>query len=162
MILIDTRERENKHITSYFDKKGISYKSKKLDYGDYAAYLPVNKALGILRGIYFPAAIERKNSVDELASTIKERTRFENELIRAQHSPFVLIIEDESGYEKIIKGDYKSQYNSKALLGSLKSFEARYGFQTVFIAPNTAGNYIYYHLYYMVRDTLKGGSMLIS
>jgi hypothetical protein len=70
-----------------------------------------------------------------LAATIKERNRFENELIRAQHSPFVLMVEDSDGYEKIIKGAYRSQYCAKALLGSLKSFETRYSFQTVFISP---------------------------
>ncbi|MGG6446711.1 ERCC4 domain-containing protein [Pseudobacillus badius] len=155
VMLIDTREQQNGHILNYFDSQKIRYEKKKLDYGDYSAYLPANEALGIPRDMYLAAAIERKNSVDELAATIKERTRFENELIRAQQSPFVLMIEDANGYERIIRGAYRSQYNAKALLASLKSFETRYGFQTVFLAPQTAGNYLFHHFYYMLRNALK-------
>ncbi|MEW5552119.1 ERCC4 domain-containing protein [Peribacillus frigoritolerans] len=155
VILVDTREQQNSHILKYFDSSKIPYKQKKLDYGDYSSYLPKNEELGIQRDIFLSAAIERKNSVDELAATIKERNRFENELIRSQNAPFVLMIEDSHGYEKIIKGEYRSQYSAKALLASLKSFETRYGFQSVFIAPQTAGNYLYYHFYYMFRNMLK-------
>lgn len=155
VILIDTREQENSHITKYFDSRKIPYEEQKLDYADYSAFLPKKKELGIQRDIYLTAAIERKNSIDELASTIKERNRFENELIRAKGSPFVLIVEDSDGYEKIVRGAYRSQYNAKALLASLKSFETRYSFQTVFISPQAAGNYLYYHFYYMLRNLLK-------
>ena len=155
IILVDTREKQNIHIIKYFDSYKIPYEQKKLDYGDYSAYLPKNESLGIHRNAYLTAAIERKNSVDELAATIKERTRFENELIRAKDSPFVLMVEDLTGYEKILQGQYRSQYTPKALLGSLKSFETRYRFNTVFISPQTAGNYLYYHFYYMFRNMLK-------
>jgi len=58
--------------------------------------------------------------VDELASTIKERIRFENELIRAQNSPFVLMVEDLERYEKIVTGAYRSQYKPKAFIGFLE------------------------------------------
>jgi ERCC4-type nuclease len=155
VILVDSREQENKHIIDYFDSKKKPYEEKKLDYGDYSAYLPINEELGIHRNLFFSAAIERKNSVDELASTIKDRTRFENELIRAQRFPFLLLVEDPNGYENIIKGNYRSEYQARALLGSLKAFEARYGFQTVFVAPHTAGNYIYHHFYYSIRNSLN-------
>jgi hypothetical protein len=116
-----------------------------------------NEELGIQRDIYLTAAIERKNSVDELAATIKERIGFENELIRAQNSPFVLMVEDSEGYERIVMGAYRSQYKANTLLGS---FETRYGFQTIFISPRTAGNYLYYHFYYLFRNMLKGASFL--
>lgn len=155
MVLIDTREQKNKHITDYFDKQNIIYKSLKQDYGDYSVMLPKNEALGILRDMFFPVSIERKNSVNELASTIKERTRFENELIRSQKSEFVLLVEDQNGYEKIIKGDYRSEYNPKAMLASLKAFETRYNFNTVFINRIAVGNFIYHHFYYYVREFLK-------
>jgi ERCC4-type nuclease len=154
VILVDTREQENKHIIDYFDTKKIPHEEKKLDYGDYSAYLPKNEEFGIYRDLYLPAAIERKNSVDELVSTIKDRTRFENELIRAQRFPFLILVEDADGYEKIIKGDYRSEYAARSLLASLKAFEARYGFSTVFVAPRAAGNFIYHHLYYMIRNVL--------
>lgn len=155
VVITDTREQQNEHITNYFDNKGVKYERRKLDHGDYGVYLPANAEMGIMRDMLFPVAIERKNSVDELASTIRDRTRFENELIRSQQSKFMLLVEDVAGYENIIKGNYRSEYQAKALLASLKSFEIRYNFQSVFIAPHTAGNYIYHHFYYYVREALK-------
>jgi ERCC4-type nuclease len=122
VMLVDSREQENKHIIDYFESKKIPYETKKLDYGDYAAYLPQNEDLGLIRDLYLAAAIERKNSVDELVSTIKERTRFENELIRAQRFPFFILVEDPDGYQNIIKGNYRSEYQARALLGSLKAW----------------------------------------
>lgn len=154
IMLVDSREQENKHIIDYFETRKIRYETKKLDYGDYSAFLPKNQELGISRDLYHPAAIERKNSVDELVSTIKERTRFENELIRAHRYPFRILVEDPDGYERIIKGEYRSEYTARALLGSLKAFEARYGFSTVYVAPKTSGNYIYHHFYYLIREVL--------
>jgi hypothetical protein len=155
-ILIDTREQENHHIKNYFDSKKIPYQVKKSDTADYAAVLPKNVELGIARDLYVPVAIERKNSVDELASSIKDRTRFENELIRSQKLHFTLLVEDPNGYENIILGNFRSQYEPKSLLASLKTFESRYGFTTVFIPKIASGNYIYHHLYYQARTLLKG------
>jgi ERCC4-type nuclease len=156
-ILIDTREQENFHIIHYFDSKKIPYKTKKNDTGDYTAMIPKNPELGITRDLYLPAAIERKNSVDELAASIKDRNRFENELIRSQKMDFTLIVEDPNGYENIIMGLYRSHYDPKALLASLKTFEARYHFTTVFISKLATGNFIYHHLFYHARNLLKGG-----
>jgi len=155
VVVIDTREKSNEHITDYLDKKKIAYKHLKLDHGDYSIMLPANEELGIIRDIYFPIAIERKNSIDELASTIKQRTRFENELIRSQRSDFMLLVEDEQGYENIIKGNYRSRYNPYSFLASVKAFETRYNFMSVFVSKITAGNYIYHHLYYYVRELLR-------
>lgn len=154
VIIVDTREKRNEPIINYFNAKGIDYKYKKLDHGDYSVMLPENHNLGIMRDTYYPISIERKNSIDELASTIKERTRFENELIRAQKSNFLLLVEDEGGYANLINGKYRSEYNARALLGSLKSFEIRYNFTSVYVSKTTAPNYIYHHLYYGVREAL--------
>lgn len=156
-ILVDTREQKNQHIIDYFESKKIPYESLKVDAGDYSVKLPQNIELGIPRDIYFPVAIERKNSVDELVQTIKERSRFENELIRSRKLQFLLMVEDPNGYENMLYGNYQSQYEPKAFLGSLKSFETRYEFSTVFIPSKVSGNYIYHHFYYFVRNFLKGG-----
>ncbi len=53
VILIDTREKVNSHITDYFDRKGIPYKKKALDYGDYSFMIPANEKLSIPRDLYF-------------------------------------------------------------------------------------------------------------
>ncbi|MEI5909417.1 ERCC4 domain-containing protein [Bacillus spongiae] len=157
IIIYDTREKENKHVTDYFDKRKIRYEKQTMKTGDYSAYLPKNPELGIMRDIYLNAVIERKNSVNELVQSIKNRTTFENELIRGSKNPFLLLVEDGDGYKRILTGKYVSDYNQKALLGSLKSFEARYNFTTVFLDSKLTGNYIYFHFLYRAKELLKGG-----
>jgi ERCC4-type nuclease len=157
VITVDTREQKNQHVLDYFRKKGVRFKFKTMKTGDYSALIPKNEEFGITRDIYLNAAIERKNGVDELVQSIKDRQRFENELIRASKHPFTLIVEDLEGYQKILNGKYRSKYDPKALLGSLKTFEVRYDFSTVFISNSTTGNYIYHHFLYMARELLKGG-----
>ncbi|MGE7273560.1 ERCC4 domain-containing protein [Brevibacillus panacihumi] len=152
-ILVDTREQQNSHITGYMDSKGVSYRQNKLNTGDYSCLLPQNVELGIMRDLYFPIAVERKNSIDELAQSIKEE-RFEHELIRSQKlEHFHLVVEDD--YTNLVTGSYRSQYKPQALLGRLKSFEARYGFTTAFIPKKCSGNYLYHHLLYRAREKLK-------
>ncbi|MGE6379962.1 ERCC4 domain-containing protein [Peribacillus muralis] len=156
-IIVDTREQKNQHVLDYFRKKNVPFKIRTMKTADYSAMIPKNPEMGITRDIYLTAGIERKNGVDELVGSIKERNRFENELIRASKNPFVMIVEDLEGYQKILKGSYRSKYEPKALLGSLKTFEVRYNFSTVFLAPGATGNYIYHHFYYMTRELLKKG-----
>lgn len=153
IVLIDTREQVNQHITNYFQVNNIPYTAIKLDTGDYGAMVPQNFELGIYRDTYFPFVVERKNSIDELASSIKEE-RFEHELIRSQKSHFTLLVE--GSYSDLIHGNYRSQYNPKALLARIKTFEARYNFSTTFLNDRQlSGNWIYNHLYYHVRAVLK-------
>lgn len=158
-IVVDTRENVNDHILRYLHEKKIPHVNKKLDAGDYSAMIPKNPELGIMRDIYLDACLERKNSVDEITGNLQKDTRkaFENELIRSKDKPFVLICEDLEGYEKILRGDYRSRYDPKALLGTLKTFEARYGFSIVFMDKKFSGNYIYHHFYYYAREYLKKG-----
>jgi ERCC4-type nuclease len=156
-IIVDTREQKNTHILNYFVKKNVPYKLRAMKTGDYSAMIPAKPELGLTRDLYFAAAIERKNGVDELVESIKDRSRFENELIRSTKHPFRLIVEDLQGYEKILTGNYRSKYEPKSLLGSLKTFENRYNFTTIFMDPKTSGNYILHHFLYFAREQLKDG-----
>ncbi|MEX3713626.1 ERCC4 domain-containing protein [Cytobacillus horneckiae] len=155
IITVDTREQKNTHVLDYFRKKNVQFRIRTMKTGDYSALIPANQELGITRDIFLDTIVERKNGVDELVESIKDRTRFENELIRASRFPFVLLVEDLEGYSKILNGMYRSKYKPESLLGSLKSFEARYGFSTVFLSASTTGNYIYHHLLYAAREALK-------
>ena len=160
-IVVDTRENKNQHILDYLRKKEVPIKLKALKTGDYSAFIPRNEELGIHRDLYLNGCIERKNSIDEITGNLgkDKRSAFENELIRASLNPFVLIVEDKDGYEKILKGEYRSQYSPQALLGSLKTFEVRYGFSMVFMDKLLSGNYIYHHFYYMAKEYLKKGML---
>lgn len=157
VIIVDTREQQNQHILDYFKQKNINYEIKKVDAGDYAVKLPACPEINIMRDLYIPVTIEKKNSVDELAGSFKDRTRFENEFIRAtgSNTKIFLLIEDGKGYENIVKGNYRSQYEPKALLASLKSFESRYNITTTFLDPKYSGNFIYHTLKYYLYEYLK-------
>lgn len=119
--------------------------------------------MGIYRDLYFPVAIERKNSVDELAGNLSEKTdthddiRLIRELQRAKSKSIkmYLVIEDEKGMEHIKKGKYRSLYKPKAFLGRLSSVQDLYLHDTIFTANTNTGFEIYRKLYYSVRNFLK-------
>ncbi|MBU3193487.1 ERCC4 domain-containing protein [Clostridium algidicarnis] len=156
VIIADTREQQNQHILDYFDKVKVKCISKKIDAGDYSIKLTAREDMGIYRDIYFPISIEKKNSVDELAASIKDRTRFENEFIRAKGSgtKIHLLVEDTNGYENILTGNYRSLYESKAFMASLKTFESRYNFVTTYLDKKYSGDFIYRTLLYELREFL--------
>lgn len=163
MILYDTREQQNQHIVDYFDSKKVPYKKKKIDEGDYTAIITKRPEMGIYRDLYFPVAIERKNSVDELAGNLAEETdthddiRLIRELQRAKTKgiKIYLIIEDKNGMEHIKTGKYRSLYKPKAFLGRLSSIQDLYLYDTIFTDNTNTGFEIYRKLYYSVRNFLK-------
>jgi ERCC4-type nuclease len=157
VIIVDTREQQNQHILDFLTKNKVKYELETVDAGDYTAKIIPAPEKGINRAIYGNVTIEKKNSVDELASSFKERTRFENEFIRAsgKKTKTYLLVEDGTGYKKILKGDYRSQYDKNALMGSLKAFEARYNFATHFCDKELSGDFIYRTLYYFMREELQ-------
>ncbi|MBP2641892.1 MAG: hypothetical protein H6Q66_2843 [Firmicutes bacterium] len=159
VILVDTREQKNKHITDWLDKNKIHHKSRKLDYGDYSYMLPICSELGIMRDLFTDGlAIERKGSLDELAANLThERVRFQSELLRSTSAKMYLLIENGS-WQSIYNGAYKSEYKPQSFVASLKCFEARYGLNIDFTLEAYAGSWIYNTCYYHLREFLiKGG-----
>lgn len=155
-VLHDTREQQNGHILAWLDKAGIAHRRKALATGDYSIMVPACQELGLLRDIYFGAAVERKNSVDELVETVKQRARFENELIRGQRLGFfAVVVEDAAGYSKMVEGNYRSRYNSKALQASVAALSLRYGCPVYFIPAEYSARWIYTHLYYFALEQLR-------
>jgi len=133
-ILVDTREKENTHILELFDKAKIVHKKKALKYGDYSFMIPKNEVLNIPRDMYFDKqiVIERKGSLEELSSNLtNSRDRFEKELSLAPANK-ALVIEN-ADYEKLIKGDYNTQYNKKSFFASLHKFWFKYNIPFVFM-----------------------------
>ena len=164
VILVDTREQVNDHIISYFNTKKKKYKVEKLDQGDYSCYIESNEdtiPLGVYRDWYFSnrIAIERKNSVDELVQSIKDRDRFENEFARLviNNTKIIVLVEDCNGYERILTGDYRSEYSKNALVGSIETFIARYDLNIQYLDKKYTGYKIYQTMKYHVREYLKRG-----
>ena len=155
-ILHDTREQENGHILGWLESNGIPHKQRSLQTGDYSIVLPACPELGLHRDTYFNAAVERKSSIDELVGTVKDRTRFENELIRGRQLEwFALLVEDGDGYSKIVRGDYRSRYEPNALLASLAALSLRYGCPVHFIPKEQAARWIRSHLHWFALERLR-------
>lgn len=158
VVVVDTREKKNQHVTDYFKKHKIDYIEKALQQGDYTFYVPQNEKLGFLRDTWFDKDIifERKASLEELATNLTtHRTRFEEELATSRALYKYLIIEN-SNYSDVVNGNYRSEYNSKSYLGSLHSFSTRYDIQIMFMPePEYTAVYMYATMQYYLRNILK-------
>jgi len=166
-ILYDTREQVNSHILTYFKDNKISYKREKIDEGDYTAIITARPEMGIQRNLYFKVGVERKNSIDELAGNLAEKTdsrddiRLERELMRAKAKgiKMFLVIEEFNGLNHIRTNDYRSLYSPKAFEGKLSSIQDKYFNDTIFCHSEQAGLEIFRKLYYAVRNYLKEGEV---
>lgn len=159
VVLIDTREQENRHLIDFFDKKKIPYKVKALKFCDYSAELKACPELGLPFDISLEnvIAIERKGSggfgLNEIAGNFTNgRTAFENEFIRARSSgaDIYLIIENGS-WEDIRNHKYKSLISEKALYNSLLSWRKKYKINIDFVQSENVGE----HIYKLIGTTLK-------
>ena len=160
VILIDTREHENKnlHITNYLDSKEIKWKKKKLEYGDYSFMIPANPDLDIPRDLIFSNKIivERKASLEELSGNLtKDRDRLEKELALAPEHK-VLIIESGS-YKDMCNANYTTKYSNKAFWATYHTFWHRYDVPIIFMPDrNYTGMFIRGHFTYYLKNYMKG------
>ena len=161
-ILIDTREKELKHITDKFKVNDIDIEYKKLDVGDYKIQVteldgePIN---------YSPrVVIERKANLNELIANLlgekdqDSKTRLHRELDRSLQNKtrLIILIEDLDWYNKLLTGDYISKVNPKAIRGMIMSLEAKYpNVSIVGIDKGQSASYIHTTLYYHLRQKLK-------
>ena len=157
VILVDTREKQNSHLIEYWDKKGILYKKKSLDYGDYSFYIPQNEELNIPRDIYFDKEIvvERKASLEEISNNLtKERDRFEKELCLAPKTKVLLI--ENANYSDIATGNYNTQYNKKSFWASIHSFWFKYNIPIFFMPDNKwSGLFIRGYFEYYLKNYIR-------
>ncbi len=155
VLLIDSRE--NTRTKSYqerIDAIGLSHERVALSYADYSCKSVDLDGNELDMRTRF--AIERKMSLDELASCFTNgRERFKREFERANkdNCKIHLIIED-SSYEKLILGRYRSQLNPKSFIASLLSWSIRYGFQIHFCKKESSGQLIRQILYCEMREYL--------
>ena len=161
-ILIDTREKELKHITDKFETNNISVQHIGLVVGDYriqATLLDGNEMN------YSPrVVIERKANLNELIANLlgekdqHGKTRLHRELDRSLDSKtkLIIMIEELDWYNKLLRGDYISQVNPKAIRGMIMSLEAKYpNVSIVGIDKSQSASYIHTTLYYHLRQKLK-------
>ena len=160
MVLVDTREKSNKHILDFFESKKIAYKRIKLDYGDYSIMLP--KLEGITtQDIYFTNdfVIERKEDIDELCNNLKEdAARLKKELahLNMYQIRYWIYIEDLNFEENLRQGNFRSSYDPYTLMQRLyKTIEAEYNTAIIPVSKKCIGSKIYYHLQACVYNLFK-------
>lgn len=160
-IIYDTREQvgKNDHILNYFTDKGIKYERRKLEFGDYTAYIPKNESLGIPRDLTLERiiSVERKMGLGELSNNLcQKRKQFEAELSRSK-GKLILMVEGAS-YDDIVRHKYNTKFTPLSYIASLRSFQARYSnLHLEFTSKALAGNSIYYNIYYHAMELLKNG-----
>ena len=156
VIVVDTREKANTHITDAFDKYGINWERSKLESGDYSAYVPQNPYLGVDEWIDLrdELCIERKASCDEIIQNLtRNKERFCREFERSTADIPILI---EDSFENAVKGNYRSQVTPKAFLGALFSFcDENDTFFYFMEDKKHSALWIYDVLKYRIRNKLK-------
>ena len=165
MIIVDTKEQENKHIIRDIQKENIFYSEINLKFGDYSFYYD-----GVDYTDEF--SIERKNGVDELISSLIEG-RFEREIkraVRTDDNYFEILVENGSMID-ILEGNFrnnahitseqrKKSISVEQIVPMIHSRQIEYNIPITFINRYNMFNYIlgkikYYLRYRMLKDELK-------
>lgn len=131
IILIDTREQKNKHITDYLDKRGIEWRSQKLESGDYSIKCKANENIGIPEiSLEKICCVERKKTLDELIGNLTNgRERFFREFERFNGK--LVIAVEENCYKDVVTQNYRSQMNPVALNNSIMKLSSEFDCEVV-------------------------------
>jgi len=144
-IICTTNEQVNDHIKTWFDKKKVLHDDIALKTGDYCFAINPCPELGFPVETRFTDElfIERKNSLTELAGSIKSEA-FHYELKRARlikHK--YLIVEQPNGWQGLLLHDYINQYEPKSFWQALHTMEVEYDLKIKFVSKESMGLEIY-------------------
>lgn len=153
-ILYDTREQPTSKLERRISQFGCPALRKKLDYGDYSikCVLPNQEEYTLENRV----VIERKMNIDELAMCMgRERKRFEAEFERsARDGAKVYLLIENGSMDKILRHDYSSRMNSKALISSLCAWMPRYNMIPIFCTSQNSGKIIKEILFRELKEHL--------
>ena len=137
VIIVDTREQETEQLAQRLATLGHQYRREALDAADYM--VEYTTADGTT--VRLPVAVERKMSLDELATCFtSERERFQAEmerLLKAGVKTYLLV--EKASWEKIQKKDYRSQMPVASFIASLLWWSIHYDFKVIFCKASTSG-----------------------
>lgn len=157
-ILIDTREQDTERARRRKASFGVPCGRAVLDYGDYTWQIEIDgKTFHDTNMRIFPKiAIERKMNLDELAQCFThDRKRFEAEMLRAKRSGArIFLLCENSSWENLLAGKYRSRFNPKAFMASIIAWTIRYNLQVIFCKEESTGKLIKEILYRDLKERL--------
>lgn len=151
ILLVDSREKwtqtgsTDRHIKSYFDRRGIEYSVQALDVGDY-----------MLKG--GKISVDRKQNLEELAKNLTNKAdhaRFMREVRRAYAERITLIVLIEhrgiKGTNDVVRWRSKhSPVTGAALVREMFRIQMAYGVKFLFCDKLSTGR--------MIMEILQGGN----
>ena len=155
VVVVDSREQVNGHVTGYLDKHKVAHTTRKLDTGDYSAMLDDMT-------LEHDVVIERKANLDEICGNFTvNRQRFEDEFTRAKAEGLkVFLLIENASWGDILLHNYRSQLEPKSLIASLLSWQVRFNITLMFCKPSETGQIIHGILHYAAREALKKGATI--
>lgn len=158
-ILIDTREQNTERARRRYSSFGIPCERCVLDFGDYTWQFAVNGTAfhDTSTRVIPKVAIERKMSLDEMAQCFtRDRKRFKAEMIRAREAGGrMFLICENSSWEALIAGKYRSQFAPNAFIASIVAWSVRYDLQVIFCKEETTGRLIKEILFRDLKERLS-------
>jgi len=137
VIIVDTREQETEQLAQRLATLGHQYRREALDAADYMVEYQTAEG----NTVRLPVAVERKMSLDELATCFtSERERFQAEmerLLKAGVKTYLLV--EKASWEKIQTKDYRSQMPVASFIASLLWWSVHYDFKVIFCKSSTSG-----------------------
>ena len=153
ILLLDTREQDTPRLQARIRDIGWPVERAALRVGDYSAKFPLPS--GAWLDLSDKAVIERKFSLDELIQCYtRERARFVREFERAGSCKIYLLIENTT-WENVYAGKYRSQMQPKSLVASMLAWLARYNCQLLMCKAETGGKLIRDILYREAKEILE-------
>lgn len=147
IILADTRQQKDKHITDYFDKQNILWIRTGLPSADYmlvkCGYENVARD--------YTTLIDTKKDVEEIAGNLcnaKEHQRIKNEIIKAKElgcKEFIFLICDGKIKTKEDLNNWSSKrtrVKGSTLAKIMNTMHKKYGVRFIFTDKKNAGKYI--------------------
>ena len=152
VIVCDTREQVNSHVTTWLDKHNIQHKSRALETGDYSVMLGDTT-------FEDEVVVERKARLDDIAGNFTAGLLlFVRGMIRAKAGGIkVFLIVENASWTDIFLHNYRSELKPQSFAATLLSWQARFNLTIIFCKPSETAQILYSTLYYWVRDRLKRG-----
>ena len=161
-VLVDTREQPTKRAQKRYEAIGVPVSRATLSFGDYTyqAIMPGGEPLYDTEKTVVPrCVIERKMDLDELAQCLtRGRDRFRREFERARDADArIYIICENSNFENLLNGRYRTRFNANAYVGSITAYMVRYNMNLLFCKEESSGRLIREILYRDLKERLERG-----